>query len=338
MKNEELLADAIGGLDEELLLSVNRKRDMEDTNKLVVVKDETKTEAKRSFRKISMPLTACLVLLLAFAVAGATALVRGLNIGQTDEGEKTVEYVPDSYETVPLSELTGDVVNTPATMKARLIPYLAGEAVPVDGMEGMFIVETDAEGQDHTHIIGSEDDVDTFKVYSFNVGLPGNLYKAFETYDAAEAYIGYAGIHMPRLSRATEQLGVFTTGLMDGGYMSANADSTFQLLTTGIYAGYKISNTCTAVSAASIQFGDQYQSGPTIYKDSQNSTFTQETRTVGAREFSILRIDGAEGLNDVVKVFWSENKVEYRLEIFYTPDDEAAVEALITEWMNAFPS
>ena len=120
--------------------------------------------------------------------------------------------------------------------------------------------------------------------------------------------------------------------------MSANADSTFHLLTTGIYAGYTISNTCTAVSAASIQFGDQYQSGPTIYKDSQNSTFTQETRTVGAREFSILRIDGAEGLNDVVKVFWSENKVEYRLEIFYTPDDGAAVEALITEWMNAFPS
>ena len=32
MKNEEFLADAIGGLDEELLFSVNRKREMDDTN------------------------------------------------------------------------------------------------------------------------------------------------------------------------------------------------------------------------------------------------------------------------------------------------------------------
>ena len=337
MKNEELLADAIGGLDEELLLSVNRKRGMEDTDKLVVVKDGTKTEAKRSFRKISMPLTACLVLLLAFAVAGATALVRGLNIGQTDEGEKTVEYVPDSYETVPLSELTGDVVNTPATMKARLIPYLAGEAVPVDGMEGMFVVETDEEGQEHTRIIGRTED-NTCQVFSFNVGLPGNLYKSFETYDAAEAYIGYAGIHMPRLSRDIDQLGVLTYGLMDGGYNSANADSEFHLLMTGIHAGYILDNAFTAKSSATIPFGDNYQSGPVIYDDSQNSTFTQETKTVGSREFSILRIDNGDGYQQVAKVFWSENKVQYRLEVFYTPDKAEAAEALITEWMNAFPN
>ena len=49
MKNEELLADAIGGLDEELLISVNRKRGMEDTNKLIVVKNEAQTEKPESW-------------------------------------------------------------------------------------------------------------------------------------------------------------------------------------------------------------------------------------------------------------------------------------------------
>ena len=59
---------------------------------------------------------------------------------------------------------------------------------------------------------------------------------------------------------------------------------------------------------------------------------------MGSREFSILRIDNGDGYQQVAKVFWSENKVQYRLEVFYTPDKAEAAEALITEWMNAFPN
>ena len=312
MKNEELLADAIGGLDEELLISVNRKRGMEDTNKLVVVKNEPRTEKKRSVKKFWLPLTACPVLILSLAAAGAAALVRGLRVGETENGEKTVEYIPDSYDCVPLSELTGDVVNTPARMKQQLLLYLAGEPIPAEGTS-------------------SED------IITFNVTTPGALYQPFATIDAAEAYVGYSGIHMPRIAQSAVQLGVYASGATEGGLMSANEDSEFELMLVGIVAGYRVGEMCNAVSCAVIQLGDQYQSGPLVYMDSQDLTFAQETKVVGTREFSILRIEPEfEGGFTSVSVYWNENKVLYTLQLSYGAEDTAAAEALITEWMNAF--
>jgi hypothetical protein len=331
MKNEELLADAIGGLDEELLASVSRKRDMDSTNRFVVVKNETETVKKRSFRKFWLPLSACLVLLLALAAAGATALVRGLRISENDEGEKMVEYVPDAYECVPLSELTGDVVNTPARMKQRLLQYLAGEQPSLEGMEGMCY--EDSTGQ--IRYIGEV--TDTYPVFSFNVGMPGELFQSFSTIDAAEAYIGYAGMHMPRISKPTVQLGVYSAGATEGGYRAVNADSEFELILTGVFAAYRIGEMGSAVSGAVIQFGDNYQHGPITFKNSQDRSMAQETVTVGTRTFSVLRIAPEfEGGCECVTVFWDENKVQYTLEVAYASEDEAAAQALITEWMNAF--
>lgn len=63
----------------------------------------------------------------------------------------------------------------------------------------------------------------------------------------------------------------------------------------------------------------------------------QETVTVGTRTFSVLRIAPEfEGGCECVTVFWDENKVQYTLEVAYASEDEAAAQALITEWMNAF--
>ena len=71
--------------------------------------------------------------------------------------------------------------------------------------------------------------------------------------------------------------------------------------------------------------------------NSQDLTFAQETRVVGTREFSILRIDPEfEGGFTSVSVYWNENKVLYTLQLSYGAEDTAAAEALITEWMNAF--
>lgn len=312
MKNEELLADAIGGLDEELLFSADRKRDMNDTNKLVVLKNEPETKKKRSFRKFWLPLSACLVLLLAVAVAGATAIIRELRLGETADGKKTVEYVPDSYETVPLTELTGEVVNAPVIMKQRLLRYLAGENLPGDGTSGAALI-------------------------AFNVEYPCAIYTPFNTIDAAEAYVGYAPIHMPRVDRPTVQIGVYAEGGIEGGLVSANENSEIELLLAGIVAGYQFGETGNAVSAAVIQFGDHYQSGPLIFENSQDLAMAQETKVVGTREFHILRISGqSDGAFETATVFWSENKVQYTLQISFASEEAEAAEALITEWMNAF--
>lgn len=312
MKNEEFLADAIGGLDEELLFSVNRKREMDDTNTLVVVKDGTETKKKRSVRKFWLPLAAALVLLLGVAVVGAAALMRELRIGETENGDKTVEYVPESYATVPLSELTGDVLQAPTIMKQRLLRYLAGETLPKDGTSGDELI-------------------------TFIVEYPSELYKPFETIDDAEAYIGYAGMHMPRLNRPTAQVGVVVSGSNEGGLRGATEDTEYELILAGLAVGYHFGEMGNAVAGAVIQFGDNYQHGPLTYLNAPDISMATETRLVGSRQFHILRIsDEYHGAINSVSVYWDENSVQYTLQAFYQSGDAEAAEELITEWMNAF--
>ncbi len=331
MSREELLADAIGSLDEEILLSVNRRRSAADsdanTGGLVLMKDG-REKKKRSFRRFWLPLSAALVLVLGLAVAGAATLIYGLRVTENEDGEKVVGYVPVNAECAALSEISGDVMNTIPFMKQRLQAYLAGEPVSTDGMSGM---TTSDENGNIFYVNGDCD-----KIVAFNVGFPGNVYKEFETVDAAEAYIGYTGgIRVPRLSLNPVQIGVYTEAMPDGGYKSATADSEFEMLATGICVGYTADEVYRACSSAFLQFGDSYSYESFTVKDSQDRTYTTETRTVGTKEFEILKNDMIGGFKEIT-VYYYENKVAYRFCAWFPATSEANVEALVAEWMSAF--
>ena len=90
-----------------------------------------------------------------------------------------------------------------------------------------------------------------------------------------------------------------------------------------------------ACSSAFLQFGDSYSYESFTVKDSQDRTYTTETRTVGTKEFEILKNDMIGGFKEIT-VYYYENKVAYRFCAWFPATSEANVEALVAEWMSAF--
>ncbi|MBO4483859.1 MAG: hypothetical protein J5738_00530 [Lachnospiraceae bacterium] len=341
---EEQLIDAIGKLDSEMFDEIAKLR-VESTVKTAdIVPIRTK---KRSMRRWLVPVAACLVLMLGGFAAYASGALDGLiHFGTDDDGNKMVVFTPPENHYVPVSELSADVQNMTVQMSDRLQYYLAGEPLPNDEMIGMCTVDGNGiswnpPGDDvleETHFIGYEDGERPNLPYAFNVGLPGRIYKPFDSIAAAEAFIGYAGLHMPALNETPLQLGVLVEGVNEGGLLNATPDSEFEIYSVGLFASYRFNN-YTVVTSARIDTANQEGPLTTTIMNSANAVLSSETRTVGGREFTVITYLPESNLGFVKSVILVENRVTYTFELTGVGDESSeTVEQFITDWMNSFPS
>ncbi|MBO4670118.1 MAG: hypothetical protein J5648_09165 [Lachnospiraceae bacterium] len=340
---EEQLIDAIGKLDAEMFDEIVKLRAESTVKTADIVPIRTK---KRSMRRWLVPVAACLVLMLGGFAAYASGALDGLiHIGTDDDGNKMFTFTPPENHFVPVSELSADVQNMTVQMNDRLQYYLAGEPLPNDEMIGMCTVDDEGIGPNPSgaeilsriHVIGYEDEERPVLPYSFNVGLPGRIYKPFDSIAEGEAFIGYAGLHMPELNETPLQIGVLVEGVNEGGLLNATPDSEFEIYSVGLYASYRFSDYTVVTSA---QIDTMNYDGPrtTIISDSANAELSSETRTVGGREFTVMTYQPETTGGYVKSVILVENRVTYTFKLsgFGAAYSEAAEQSL-ADWMNSFP-
>lgn len=343
MKEEQLI-DAIGKLDAEMFDEIVKIKTENETDKAKIVPIRTK---RRSVRRWLVPVAACLALMVGGLAAYASGALDGLiHLGTDEDGDKVIEFIVPENNFIPVSELTGEVRNTTAQMKDRLQYYLADEPLPNDGMIGMFAekpVPYDGDYKnppkpENVQFIGFEEGENPLLPYSFNVGIPGRIYKPCDSIAEGEAYIGYEPLHLPALDETPLQIGVLVEGINEGGLINATPDSEFEIQTIGLYAGYWLNGKFATVTSACIDTVDNPGPRTTVLVNSQNSVISSETRTVGGREFTILTYQPDPGLNGFQKcVYHIENRVVYSLE--FTGYEEAPaeyVEQVLMSWMNSF--
>jgi hypothetical protein len=340
---EEQLIDAIGKLDAEVFTGIEKLRAENAAKTAEIIPIRMK---RRSMRKWLVPVAACLVLMLGgFAAYASGALDGLLHIGTDDNGNKTVAFTPPENITVPVTELSADVQNLTVQMKDRLQYYLAEQPLPNDEMVGMFTTDrsfvtdpNEARQPQNTYYIGYADGERPNLPYSFNVGLPGTIYKPFNSIAAAEAYIGFEGLHMPVLNETPLQIGVLVKGVNEGGLSNATPDSEFDICDVSLYTSYMPFGRYTAVCSAHIETGIPQGVRTMTYMDSENALLSSETRTVGNRQFTVMTYQENPGTDEYSKnVILVENRVTYTLSVYGSEDcPPETVEQLITEWMNSF--
>lgn len=355
MKEEQLI-DAIGKLDADVFDEIIKIKTANVTPAANATKPATAQQAsakcvpirakRRSFRRWLVPVAACLALMVGGLAAYASGALDGLiRLGTDSDGNKTLEFMTPENNYVPVSELTGDVRNATAQMKDRLQYYLAGEPLPNDEMIGMCeteMYEFDGDWNNPPQMdiryIGYEEGERPMLPYSFNVNLPGRIYKPFSSIAAAEAYIGCEGLHLPALNQTPAQIGVYVEGINEGGLRSATPDSEFEIYDIRLCASYWLDGKFAVITSANIDTVDNPGPRTTVLSHSENALLATETRTVDGREFTIVTYQSSPDSTTFQKaVFLVENRVTYILE--FAGYDEASpeyVEQVITGWMNSF--
>ena len=175
--NRDQLLDAIGTTGESMLKETEQLRLTAVTDNAASTRNGVATR-RPARRKMMILLAACMILLLGTVAAYAAGWIGGrggrAETGTNEEGEALFKYYPNEDMRVPITAITGDILNSTAQMKEnwrilsagnQLTPY--SDPLP-DSSSIPFIVST-----------------------------------SFNTATEAAAYIGYADMVLPQFAQNT---------------------------------------------------------------------------------------------------------------------------------------
>ena len=323
--NRDQLLDAIGTTGESMLKETEQLRLTAVTDNAASTRNGVATR-RPARRKMMILLAACMILLLGTVAAYAAGWIGGrggrAETGTNEEGEALFKYYPNEDMRVPITAITGDILNSTAQMKEnwrilsagnQLTPY--SDPLP-DSSSIPFIVST-----------------------------------SFNTATEAAAYIGYADMVLPQFAQNTAPSYAYVQAIgsdpVEPDALLSAQEPDYLLCWMKLEACYALDGITVYLDNYIITEANEEPRavlGTTMTNIPQEVEFVSDTVTENNRQFVVVteeNIDGSANEDVVRKEYiWAENKVEYHLSIRYDVNDEttAAAEAIIADWMNSFPN
>lgn len=323
--NRDQLLDAIGTTGESMLKETEQLRLTAVTDNAASARNGVATR-RPARRKMMILLAACMILLLGTVAAYAAGWIGGrggrAETGTNEEGEALFKYYPNEDMRVPITAITGNILNCTAQMKEnwrtlsagnQLTPY--SDPLP-DSSSIPFIVST-----------------------------------SFNTATEAAAYIGYADMVLPQFAQNTAPSYAYVQAIgtdpVEPHALLSAQEPDYLLCWMKLEACYALDGVTVYLDNYVITEANEEPRAilsTAISNVPQEVEFVSGTATANNREFVVIteqNIDGSVDEDVVRKEYiWAENKVEYHLSIRYDVNDEttAAAEAIIADWMNSFPN
>ena len=327
--NREQLLDTIGKTDESLLRDTEQLRIQAMNGDTSSGKVAVRRPARR---KMMFLLAACMVLLLGTVAAYATGLIgnRGgvVSTGTDEEGNSTMSFQPNEDMRIPLSEVTGDILNSTQYMLANWYRLHDPD----------------------NYTPGAE----TAENITLSDGLAGFCTIKFQTLQEAFDYIGCDRIIFPSFMQDYTPFDIYIQIIgTDPRFPDRPSDPAevpdFRVCWINLSVGYSIDTITTYLNYYVITEYDEV-SRAILYTsvsggDSGNEPlFTTDSVTFNNREFQIVYTNhDDQGVSaDLARVdkeyFWAENKVEYHISFFYYNGGTRGETAnqLLEDWMYSF--
>ena len=329
--NREQLLDAIGKTDESLLRETEQLRIQAMDGNASPAHTTVKTR-RPARRKMMILLAACLVLMLGTVAAYATGLIgnRGgtVSTGMDEDGNSTMSFQPNEDMRIPLSEVTGDILNATQYMLANW--YRLHD--PDNYTPGAEAAEN----------------------ITLSDGLSGFCTIKFRSVQEAVDYIGCDRIIFPSFMQEYTPFDVYVQVIgADTRFPDRPSDPAevpdFRVSWISLSVGYSIDGITTYLHYYVITEVDEV-SRAILYtsvsggESGSDPIFTSGTVTENDREFQIVYTNhgDANGIDNLDRVdkeyFWAENKVEYHISLFYydASNTADAADRLIRDWMYSF--
>ena len=323
--NRDQLLDAIGTTGESMLKETEQLRLTAVTDNAASTRNGVATR-RPARRKMMILLAACMILLLGTVAAYAAGWIGGrggrAETGTNEEGEALFKYYPNEDMRVPITAITGDILNSTAQMKEnwrilsagnQLTPY--SDPLP-DSSSIPFIVST-----------------------------------SFNTATEAAAYIGYADMVLPQFAQNTSPSYTYVQAI---GSDPVEPDALLSAQEPDYLLSWMKLEGCYSIDGVTVYLDNYIITeaneepravlGTTMTNIPQEVEFVSGTATANNREFVVIteqNIDGSVDEDVVRKEYiWAENKVEYHLTIHYIASEAnaATADAIAADWMNSFPN
>ena len=324
--NRDQLLDAIGNTGESMLKETEQLRLNAAVNNATATRNAVASSRRPARRKMMILLAACMILLLGTVAAYAAGWIGRIGgtaeTGTDEEGMPVLQYYPSEDMRVPITAITGDILNSTAQMKEnwrilsagnQLTPY--SDPLP-DSSSIPFIVST-----------------------------------SFNTATEAAAYIGYADMVLPQFAQNTSPSYTYVQAIgsdpVEPDALLSAQEPDYLLSWVKLEGCYSIDGVTVYLDNYIITEANEEPRavlGTTMTNIPQEVEFVSDTVTANNRQFVVVteeNIDGSANEDVVRKEYiWAENKVEYHLTIHYIASEATAAtaDAIAADWMNSFPN